>query len=137
MSKRPITDAAFIVVDAGVRYWEDATVDLIEDNDGTLIPFRVGDRWRPTIRIADGVILDWPSGTVARVHYKVCDNGTYQLLDAERRPMASIGGYVPNCLSPGDRGYGDYIILDIDGAGRIAGWEAPTDYADDGAWETT
>lgn len=130
-----IKGAAFLAVDAGVRYWEDATVNGAKDTDGTLIPLRVGDRWKPIIRIADGVILDWPAGAVARIHYKVCDDGNYQILDEDGGIVArSDDNYVLDCLSPQERGYGDYIIMDVDADGKIAGWGSPTFYTGDG-WE--
>ena len=60
-------------VSAGVRYWEDASVNGVEDTDGTLIPFRKGDLWCPIIDLETGQIYDWPAGANAYIHYKVCD----------------------------------------------------------------
>lgn len=97
----------FLEVQAGVRYWEDATVNGEEDEDGSRIPCRRGDCWCPVIRLADGVVLDWPTGTVADVHYKVCDAGEYRLLDADRNRVAARDGYVPDLLCPRKPGYGD------------------------------
>lgn len=118
----------------GVRYWEDATVDGTEDADGSLIPCREGtaadnDRlgggnWLPVIDLDEGRILDWPEGTTADVHYKVCDDGDYWLLDAARNEVKHIEGYVPAIMCPEGEGYGDYVIMKIDGAGRIANWKA-------------
>ena len=34
-----------IEVNAGVRYWEDAIVNGVEDSEGDLIPCREGDLW--------------------------------------------------------------------------------------------
>jgi hypothetical protein len=118
----------YIEVAAGVRYWEDATVNGTEDTDGALIPLRAGGLWKPTIRLADGMAMDWPAGVTARVHYKVCDSGEYWLLDGERRRIAKWGGdYVPSkFLCHGDSGCGDYIILTIGGDGVIEGWRVPT-----------
>lgn len=48
-----------LIVEAGVRYWEDATVNGVEDSDGTLIPFRAGGNWCPIIDIGTGRVLDW------------------------------------------------------------------------------
>lgn len=123
----------YIEVSAGVRYWGDATVNGVEDVDGTLIPFRDGDRWCPTIRLADGLVLGWPAGMEARIHYKVCDDGNYQLRDANHLLVAErLDNYVPNdFLCHGDEGYGDYIILDIGGDGIIKGWKRPEVDADD------
>ena len=74
-------DVKYLAVNAEVRYWEDASVNGVEDQDGTLIPCRHGDSWRPTIEIDTGKIINWPNGTTANIHYKVCAAGSYALLD--------------------------------------------------------
>lgn len=119
--------AKFIEVDAGVRYWEDAMVNGVEDGDGSRIPFRIGDRWRPVIELEGGRFVDWPVGVVADIHYKVCDDGEYWLLDDERRRVGTWSGYyVPDAfLCHGDRGYGDYIIFTVGADGIIEGWGRP------------
>lgn len=119
--------AAYIEVRAGVRYWEDAYINGVEDADGNLTPLRSGEHWRPVIRLADGVVMDWPAGTVADIHFKVCDDGEYWLLDEHRNRIAKWAGfYVPDdFLCPGDNGYGDYIILTIGPDGQIAKWKQP------------
>jgi len=116
-----------IEVEARVRYWEDASVNEVVDDDGTLIPFRVYDDWRPRIELATGKVVDWPEGIVASVHYKVCDEGQYWLADATgNRLFKYRGDYVPSeFLCHGDNGYGDYIILTIGGDGQIAEYERP------------
>lgn len=110
--------------ECGVRYWEDATVNGAEDENGTLIPLRVGDCWSPTILLETGQILDWPQGTSASIHYKVCDAGRYSLLSSAGEVVASLDGYVPKIMCPGDSGYGDYVIMDIGPDGVISGWHA-------------
>ncbi len=117
----------------GVRYWEDATVNGEEDTDGSRIPLREGTaadndhlgggNWCPTIDIDTGIIENWPKGTTASVHYKCCDDGDYELLDAERNVVKAIKGYVPSIMCPEDCGYGDYVIMEIDGDGKIANWQ--------------
>lgn len=132
MSTDPVP--THILAEAGVRYWEDATVNGVQDEDGTLIPCRVGDIWRAKIDLATGVICDWPSGTTADIHYKVCDNGEYWLLDANGSPIARRDGYVPGVfLCHGDNGYGDYIILKVGSDGQIAHYQRPD--IDWSAWE--
>lgn len=120
-------DPRYIEVRAEVRYWEDATVNGTEDADGTLIPRRNGDLWCPVIRLSDGVILDWPAGVCASIHYKVCDQGEYWLLDAQRVRIAKrLSDYVPDSLlCPKESGDGDYIIFDVDSQGKIIGWSRP------------
>lgn len=119
--------AHYIELDAGVRYWEDASVNGSEDTNGTMIPLRKGDKWCPVIRLSDGRVEDWPKGTTADVHYKVCDDGEYWLLDENRKRIAKWSSYfVPNdILCIGDNGYGDYIILTIGNDGIIDGWSQP------------
>lgn len=116
----------------GVRYWEDAIVNGEEDTDGSRIPCRKGtaadnDRlgggdWCPTIDLETGKIEGWPEGTTARLHYKVCDDGDYALLDADRNVVKAIDGYVPDIMCPGDASYGDYVIMTIGADGVIANW---------------
>jgi hypothetical protein len=106
-------EVKFLKAECGVRYWEDADVNDVEDTDGKLIPLRVNNDWCPTIDLDTGTIQNWPAGTTARVHYKVCDAGKYELLDADGVVVRSIDGYVPDIMSPGDSGYGDYVIMTI------------------------
>lgn len=121
-----IENSRFIEVEAGVRYWDDAYLNGKEDIDGT-IPMRDGDYWKPTIELATGRIMNWPEGTEADVHYKVCDDGAYWLLDESKARVAKWSGfYVPDdILCVGDNGYGDYIIFKIGGDGLIIDWKAP------------
>lgn len=123
-----LTQARFLAVEAEVRYWEDAEVNgQPEDDDAPTIPLKQGDLWMPVIDLASGQIQDWPAGTTARTHYKVCDAGRYALLDAQRAEIVAIEGYVPNILAPEGRGFGDYIILAIGPDGTIAHWKADLD----------
>lgn len=128
-------DVAVIRVRAEVRYWEDATVNGTEDTEGTLIPLRQESCWEPAIELESGRVLDWPEGTTADVHYKVCDAGEYELLDADGNVVAKKNGYVPDMLSVGDSGYGDYIIMKIGPDGMIEGWSPPVIDPDLWSWE--
>lgn len=135
MSEIGVTTRAKVAVKylrarCGVRYWEDAVVNGERDNDGSRIPCRTPaydrkrrrDIWCPTIDLDTGKILNWPEGTTARLHYKVCDDGDYALLDADFGTVKSINGYVPDIMCPGDAGYGDYVIMTIGADGVIANW---------------
>lgn len=117
------TEVKYLQVKAGVRYWEDAEVNDVEDEKGDLIPCRVDDNWSPLIDLETGQILNWKEGTKADIHYKVCDAGAYTLLDEDRNMVKEIDGYVPNLMCPKDTGYGDYIIMDVDTKGFIAKWQ--------------
>ena len=61
-------------------------------------------------------------GTTADIHYKVCDDGVYTLLDEGGAKIVAKDGYVPDIMCPEGEGYGDYIIMKIDGKGNIANW---------------
>lgn len=110
-------------VEADVRYWEDAEVNGLADDDGTFIPCRVGDAWCPVIDLETGVIAGWPENTIASIHYKVCDAGRYALLDGEGREVVVKDGYVTGIMSPGGQGYGDYIIMNVGPTGIIENWD--------------
>ena len=119
-------EVKYLGISAGVRYWEDATVNGVEDENGDLIPLvnSDGDRWEPIIELETGIILNWPKGTTADIHYKVCDDGVYTLLDEKYDLVKKIEDYVPDFLAIDDSGYGDYIIMKVDGEGKINNWKA-------------
>lgn len=140
--KKPIDfEAKYLKVDAGVRYWNDARVNGVEDTDcevtedAPTIPCAeyIGEqkrvlygadwRWRPVIDIDSGKIINWKQGVTADIHYKVCDDGVYTVTDQEGNEIVTLEGYVPEIMCPADEGYGDYIIMDVDENGIIEGWD--------------
>ncbi len=123
---KPVTvNAVYLKAECGVRYWEDAEVNGVqEQEDAPTLPFAKGDMWSPLIEIDTGTIVDWPQGTTADVHFKVCDAGVYTLLDADKSELVQISGYVPRIMSPKENGYGDYVIMEIGADGKIADWRA-------------
>ena len=113
----------------GVRYWEDADINgVADDDDNPIMPFANGEEWSITIDLETGAIENWPAGTTADVHYKVCDEGSYTLLDADRKTVVLRDGYVPAMLCPKENGHGDYIIMEIDGTGKIVDWSVDLSY---------
>ena len=110
-------------VSAHRRYPEDATINGVEDTEGTLIPCMKGEMWSPEIDIESGRISGWEQGKTASIHFKVCDEGSYFLKDENGETILSIEqDYVPSCMCPKGNGYGDYIIMDIDENGMINNW---------------
>ncbi len=104
------------------RYGEDTEVDGVQDKEGNSIPCREGEFWIPIINIETGIITNWEGNKTAKVHYKVCDAGTYHLLDKDGNVQLTKEGYVPDILDLYNDSYGDYIILNIDESGQIADW---------------
>ena len=79
-------------------------------------------RWKPLIDVSNGWIVNWRKGTTADVHYKVCDEGVYCLLNNNKQQIIRIESYVPALLDPYGNGYGDYIIFSVDADGYIKDW---------------
>jgi hypothetical protein len=116
-------DVRTLYVCAGVRYWEDATINGEENEDGSTVPFKDGDMWKPHIDIDKGVILGWPEGTVASIHFKVCDEFRCEVASDSGQTVRKFDGYVPEFMCPTEAGYGDYIIMDVDEHGLIDNWK--------------
>ena len=121
-------DVKTLKVKANVRYWEDATINGVPDVDGTLTPCRVGPMWCPIIDVDSGIITNWTKGVNADIHFKVCDEGSYYLLDEQGVEILSLENeYVPNMMAPNGEGYGDYIVMSINEDGKIEGWDISED----------
>lgn len=118
-----------LIVKAQIRYWEDTKVNGIEDTEnGDNVPCKQGDSWCPEIDVATGVIENWEAGKTAAIHYKVTDCCGWELLDQNNIVvMSQVDGYVPETLSPAERGYGDYIIMNISENGQIDKWRFDID----------
>jgi hypothetical protein len=53
------------------------------------------------------------------------------LLDAEKKPIWQIKGYVPNkLLPPYEKGWGDYLEIIITSDGSLQEWRTPLDFTD-------
>ena len=112
-------------------YIEDGTVNGEDDSaDKMLMPFLIRTPredegvWKIKIDIPSGRIRDWPQGTKAFAQYKCSDTGNYTVMDEAGEEVVSRDGYVPGCLDTIERGYGDYLILKIDGDGLIQNWNS-------------
>lgn len=121
---RPVDlDVVSVTLDIPLRHLGEK--DHIADD----FPGRHGDRLQLTIGMDDGKIRDWPPGRAEFVHEKVEDGGTYTLMLSDGDKIVSEGDYVPTFF-PGQH-FGDYVILNIDGEGRVAGWRPdPEEVAD-------
>ena len=89
---------------------------------------RDGLYWSPVIELDSGKIINWDNGVEASVCIKVCDNGRYLLLDANKRAIYSRDDeYVPEAylVHSIEPGYGDYIQFDIDPVCYIVDYKRP------------
>lgn len=117
-----------VFVHAVVRYPEDAEVNgQDEDNDNPKMPMLAFEGieygmkkwvWHIAIDAKSGKIDDWPEGVTASTHYKVCDRCKVDI-----KGVPPYDEYVPDFLAIDDNGYGDYIMLTINGDGTIKGWD--------------
>lgn len=107
-----------------VRYWEGAKINgIYAEEDGSNIPCKDKANWDVLIDIDTGQIKNWPKGTTAEIHFKVCDAGCYKLLDENLKIVKEIDGYVPSIMCPEGDGYGDYVIMNISSNGIIEKWD--------------
>lgn len=113
------------------RYWEDVDIrsdnnDYYSDNDYKNMPLRDDDKWILEIDVDTGSVRNWTNGVEASIHYKICDDGKYFILDKNYTDIAKFESeYVPSILAIDDEGYGDYIILTINSDGIINDWKRP------------
>ena len=121
-------EVKYLQAEVGARYWEDATVNGVEDTNGTLIPCRDGEYWKPLIELETGKIINWDAGTTAKVHYKSCDDNLFIALDADKKEVKKINSYVINMMCPFAEGFGDYVIMNINEDGIIENFIA--DFSD-------
>ena len=113
----------YLKAECCVRYWEDATVNGVVDEGGTLIPCREGDAWVPVIELATGKIENWPEGTTADIHYKTGPSNVFNLCDEKRRMVRYVVGDVIEMMDPGDEGDGGCVIMKVGANGQIANWK--------------
>jgi hypothetical protein len=127
-------DIKYFCLDVNARYLEDATVNGEEDicyddqvkGKESIMPFMRTEGkerfWKIKIDVETGAVVDWPKDKMADIHYKVCDEGTYWLEDANGNEIHKIESYVPGILDFYGDSYGDYLVMTIK-EGRILEWE--------------
>ena len=118
--------------------------NLISFDDGIMTELECDDDFTPPMLDKENQLLDFlidlkerkmigrtDSYGYIRMCAKVCDSGTYTLLNADKQPIWQLCGYVPNKLVPPlDKGFGDYIELAIHENGFIEGWPEIPDFSD-------
>ena len=121
LEMKKTVDVKYIHLAVNVRYEEE---DMPND-----FPGRADDVWIAMIDIENKKVMGWPEGVEAEFsQMKVCDEGTYKLLDENKKIVLSRDGYVPNSLLPGE--YGDYLSMKISGDGTIENWNPNANLSD-------
>lgn len=80
---------------ANVRYWEDATINGVSDENEDLTPCKKGDLWCPVIDIDSGQITNWEKGKAADIHFKVCDQCAWGIKDENGEVLLKSEGKKP------------------------------------------
>lgn len=115
------TNVKYVKLSIPIRYEDE---DMPYD-----FPLRRNDIWEATIDLEARQIENWPQGKSGSFNVKVCDEGSYYLLDENKAVVAEIVEYyVPNSIIPGK--YGDYIDMEIDETGKVINMPNPLDFSD-------
>lgn len=118
-----VDEVKYIHVMGEPRYLEDCFYNFEADEEGNVPILNENKLLDFKIDVHSGHIVDWKNGNVARVHYKVCDQCNYLLLNENGDVLFSLNEnglwYVPEFLDFEKESYGDYLIMNIDNKGFI------------------
>ena len=125
-----------------IPYYEDDDRHLITFSDGLMTELEYDEEFvnpmldaenkqlKLLIDLRTHKVVDWDGGNL-RMWGKICDSGTYTLLDVKKNPIWQITGYVPNkLLPPYEHGWGDYAEFDIMPDGSLREWHMPSDFTE-------
>lgn len=102
-----------------------------EEEDEEQLPLVSLGYWQGTIDLQAHKLLEWkPNFGECYLQAKVCDSGTYTLLDTEKKPICILKGYVPNSVIPPKNGAGDYIHFAINADGTVEEWQDTYDFTE-------
>ena len=108
--------------------YTDAWMEELYDNKYPLVSKGM---WSGIINMKTPKLLNWkPEYGDLYLQAKICDSGTYFLLDKDKKLICRIADYVPNGLIPESDDCGDYIRLRINSDGSIENWPENPDYSD-------
>lgn len=115
-------------------FWEELcsyTFPFEDEEDEEQLPLVKMGYWQGTIDLQTHKLLEWePYFSECYLQAKVCDTGIYTLLDAEKKPICTLKGYVPNGVIPPKNGAGDYIHFAINADGTVEEWQDTYDFTD-------
>ena len=108
--------------------YTDTWMDELYENEYPLVSKGI---WSGIINLKTHKLLNWkPEYGSLYLQAKVCDSGTYFLLDKDKKTICKIADYVPNGLSPEVDDCGDYIRLRINEGGTIENWFEEPNFSD-------
>ena len=108
--------------------YTDTWMDELYENEYPLVSKGI---WSGIINLKTHKLLNWKTeyGSLY-LQAKVCDSGTYFLLDKDKKTICKIADNVPNGLIPEVDDCGDYIRLRINEDGTIENWFEEPDFSD-------
>lgn len=108
--------------------YTDTWMDELYENEYPLVSKGI---WSGIINLKTHKLLNWkPEYGSLYLQAKVCDSGTYFLLDKDKKTICKIADNVPNGLIPEVDDCGDYIRLRINEDGTIENWLEEPDFSD-------
>lgn len=112
----------YLEIKVSPKSWSETLFNNMPDEKGD-IPFKQAEEWNAKIEIKTGRVLDWPSGNVAKIRYKVGKTGHYYLLDKDMNPMLIwYGDRVPEAVCLENPKTLEYVALNIGKDGMIDDW---------------
>ena len=107
------------------------TDDWMGELCGSRYPLVSKGMWSAVIDLKTHKLLNWKKEYESLFFQaKVCDSGTYFLLDKNKTAICKLAGYVPNGLIPEPDDCGDYIRLRIKDDGAIENWPSEPNFSD-------
>ena len=108
--------------------YTDTWMDELYENEYPLVSKGI---WSGIINLKTHKLLNWKLeyGSLY-LQAKVCDSGTYFLLDKDKKTICKIADYVPNGLIPEVDDCGDYIRLRINEDDTVENWFEEPDFSD-------
>ena len=108
--------------------YTDACLGELDENTYPLVSKGM---WSGIIDLKTHRLLNWkPEYGDLYFQAKICDSGTYFLLDKDKKAICKIADYVPNGLIPEADDCGDYIRLRINNDGTIKNWSEEPNFSD-------
>jgi hypothetical protein len=124
--KEKISYPRYLKIEANPRYLEDTYLNEKEDEKGEICIYdNTTGMLDFIIDMVEGKILGWDNTQEAKIHYKIVDEGKYYLIEYIAQYMYVIRKEYYSCyvvdelLVINDKGYGDYMIMEVDKDGYI------------------